>query len=417
MLLLSSTTTLAQSTSPAAFVAHYFPINSVSPIGATIAAFRIAPDGAATLVGNYVSGEWTQSLALAPSGRYIASANGTSATTEELRVYRVNADASLTQVHQTTTPDSPLDMVWVSDTVLAVTRTQQGGSFIRTYRWNEMAPSLTLADEKPSGYFNSTVTRHPTGPWIYTQDSGVFGGLPKVQQWRVASDGLLTDLGVAFSLDPPLKPTISPDGRWMFTGTGAYGGNTVSVFSIDPVTGAPVEVSGSPFPSPGDTPYRTATSSDNRFVFVGHTGDDTVRTFSLNHDTGELTATGFSFDAGPRLSLGPMATLDDRLIVIKDSNDPIGLWVFNIGQTGDLTQVGPLYSTGNRRPELAMVTWSPHPACPADINRDGQAGVQDIFDFLAFWFANDPRADFDQSGAVALEDLFAFLGAWFTGCG
>lgn len=407
----------AQSRTAAAFVAHYFPVNSVSPIGATVASFRIDPDGAATLVGNYPSGEWTQSLALTPDGRYLASANGTANTvSEELRVYRVNGDASLTQVLQTSTPDSPLDMVWVTDTILAVTRTQLGGSSVRTYLWDGQALSLTLADERPSGYFNSALARHPTGPWIYTQDSGVFGGVPEVRQWLVSPAGVLTDLGAAPSIDPPLKPTISPDGLWMFTGTGAYGANTVSMFALDPATGAPVEVAGSPFPSPGDTPYRTAVSSDNRHVFVGHTRDDTVRTFAIDPVGATIAATGFSFDAGPRLSLGPMAALDNKLIVIKDSNDPIGLWVFGIESNGDLTQVGPLHDTGNRRPEQAMVVWSP-PACPGDVNHDGAATVQDIFDFLGLYFAGNPGADFDRSGSVSVEDIFAFLSAWFVGCG
>lgn len=412
-------TALAQSRTAAAFVAHYFPINSVSPIGATVAAFRIAPDGAATLVGNYPSGEWTQSLALTPDGRFLASANGTSNTvSEELRVFRVNDDASLTQVLQTTTPDSPLDMVWVTNTILAVTRTQNGGSFIRTYRWSDQSLSLTFVDQKPSGYFNSAVARHPTGPWIYTQDSGVFGGIPEVRQWLVSPEGMMTDLGATPSIDPPLKPVISPDGRWMFTGTGAFGGNTVSMFELDAITGAPREVLGSPFFSPGDTPYRTAVSSDNQFVFVGHTVDDTVRTFTLDPEAATIAATGFSFDAGPRLSLGPMAALGDKLIVIKDSNDPIGLWVFGIEDNGDLTQIGPLHDTGNRRPEQAMVVWSPPPPppCAGDINHDGQASVQDIFDFLGMYFANDSGADFDHSGSVSVEDIFAFLGAWFAGC-
>jgi hypothetical protein len=406
-----------QSSTPAVFVAHYFPVNSVSPIGATIAAFRIAPDGAATLVGNYPSGEWTQAVAISPDGRYLASANGTGSITEEVRIFRINADASLTQVHQATTLNSPLDMTWASNSILAITRTQSGGSFIRTYRWNEQTPSLIVADQEPTGYFNSAVVRHPTQPWIYTQDSGIFGGLRIIQQWGVAENGILTNLGFTPSIDPPLKPTISPNGRWLFTGTGAFGGNTVGVFSLDPETGAPTEIVGSPFSSPGDTPYRTAVSRDHRYLFVGHTVDDTVRTFTLDNDTGQIVPTDFSFDAGPRGSLGPIGVVGDKLVVIKDSNDPIGMWVFGIGETGELSQIGPLHNTGNRRPEMAIATWVPPAStCAADINNDGQVGVQDIFDYLALYFANDPAADFDNSGAVALADLFAFLASWFTGC-
>lgn len=411
---------MGQSATRAVFVAHYFPVNSVSPVGATIAAFRIDDAGNATLVENEPSGEWTQSLALSPNGRFIASANGTAATVnEELRIYRVEADASLTPVLQTVTLDSPLDMTWVTDTVLAVTRTQQGGSFIRTYRWNPDTLTLTFADQEPSGYFNASVLRHPNGQWIYTEDSGIFGGTRGITQWNVAPDGTLTNLSQAFSIDPPLKPGISPDGKWMFAGTGAFGGGTVAGFSIDPTTGAPTELVDSPFFSAGDTPYRITVTRDNRFVYSGDTGDDTIRPYAINQETGTLTATGFSFDAGPRGSLGPISVLDDQfLIAVKDSNDPIGMWVFRINaDTGELTQVGPLHSTGNRRPEQAMVTWAPPvQTCRADINGDGSVGVQDIFDFLVAYFAADPRADYNGVGGVTLQDIFDFLVGYFQGC-
>lgn len=409
----------AQSATRAVFVPHYFPVNSVSPVGATIACFRINADDTATFVEGEVSGEWTQSIALSPNGRWLVCASGTSsATTEEMRVFRVESDASLTPVLVTSTPDSPLDMTWVTDSVLAVTRTQTGGSSILTYRWDDQAMTMTPADSEPSGYFNSAVVRHPSQPWIYTQDSGVFGGIPQIQQWLVAPDGALTSLGSFSSIDPPLKPSISPDGRWMFSGTGAFGFNTVAVFSLDPVTGAGAEVVGSPFFSDGDTPYRTDASEDGRYLFVGHTVDDTVRTFTIDQNTGALTATGAWIDIGPRGSLGPLARLGNLLIVLKDSNDPIGMLVFRIEESGSITQVGPLYSTMNRRPELAVAVWNPpaSPACPADIDGNGTVTLQDLFEFLGLWFAGDLAADFDDSGSVSLQDVFEFLSAWFEPC-
>lgn len=48
---------------------------------------------------------------------------------------------------------------------------------------------------------------------------------------------------------------------------------------------------------------------------------------------------------------------------------------------------------------------------PADWNCSGAAGVQDLFDFLAAWFAGN--ADFNSSGTTSVQDLFDFLAAWF----
>jgi len=54
-------------------------------------------------------------------------------------------------------------------------------------------------------------------------------------------------------------------------------------------------------------------------------------------------------------------------------------------------------------------------ACAADWNDDASVSVQDIFDFLAGYFANDGDANGD--GASSVQDIFEFLGAYFAGCG
>jgi hypothetical protein len=42
--------------------------------------------------------------------------------------------------------------------------------------------------------------------------------------------------------------------------------------------------------------------------------------------------------------------------------------------------------------------------------------VQDIFDFLAAYFAGNPRADFNHSTTISVQDIFDFLAAYFAGC-
>ena len=56
------------------------------------------------------------------------------------------------------------------------------------------------------------------------------------------------------------------------------------------------------------------------------------------------------------------------------------------------------------------------PPCPADFNTSGTLNVQDIFDFLAGWFAASPAADFNHVSGLTVQDIFDFLAAWFTGC-
>ena len=65
---------------------------------------------------------------------------------------------------------------------------------------------------------------------------------------------------------------------------------------------------------------------------------------------------------------------------------------------------------------LANLPGSLNPCCRADFNQQGGVTVQDIFDFLSAWFANQPAADFNQQGGITVQDIFDFLSAWFAGC-
>ena len=59
---------------------------------------------------------------------------------------------------------------------------------------------------------------------------------------------------------------------------------------------------------------------------------------------------------------------------------------------------------------------NPTTCCKANFNQTGGITVQDIFDFLAAWFAGDPRANFNGVNGLTVQDIFDFLGAWFAGC-
>jgi hypothetical protein len=56
----------------------------------------------------------------------------------------------------------------------------------------------------------------------------------------------------------------------------------------------------------------------------------------------------------------------------------------------------------------------PRFTCKCDINNDGVVTVQDIFDFLSYWFASNPIADFNGTGGISTQDIFDFLSCWFT---
>lgn len=54
--------------------------------------------------------------------------------------------------------------------------------------------------------------------------------------------------------------------------------------------------------------------------------------------------------------------------------------------------------------------------CIADFNCSNVLSVQDIFDFLATYFAGEFDADFNGSMSLSVQDIFDFLAAYFAGC-
>jgi hypothetical protein len=83
------------------------------------------------------------------------------------------------------------------------------------------------------------------------------------------------------------------------------------------------------------------------------------------------------------------------------------------------TIVATSTATGEADPANNTASASTHilaPACVADFNNSGGVTVQDIFDFLAAYFGNDPTADVNASGGVTVQDIFDFLAAYFAGC-
>lgn len=62
----------------------------------------------------------------------------------------------------------------------------------------------------------------------------------------------------------------------------------------------------------------------------------------------------------------------------------------------------------------ALVSSGTKIPCKCDVNASGTVSVEDVFQFLALWFANDPRADFNGIGGIGIQDIFDFLACFFS---
>ncbi|MDX9911796.1 MAG: GC-type dockerin domain-anchored protein [Phycisphaerales bacterium] len=413
----------AQATQPTCFIAHYY------SLGGSVASITFDPNsGAAGLVDNAPAGIWTISLALSPSGRFLAASNAAGSSDgfpdlEDLRIFRVNADSTLTELLETKVPGSPLAMQWVDDRFLAILDTDLSGSTVGVYEFDEPLLTLVETDRASTGGFNADMCADPDQRLLYTQDTNAY----VIRRWGVSGSGTLAYEGQISTLGVyPLDIKRSPDGAHLYAGGGISSDrNKILGFDINPI-GSPAILSpipGSPFISSGNSPAYLAIARDGAVLCMGHGTDATVRTFLVAPD-GSLTETGFLFDIGLQGTIGDLDALGDLLLVTDDSTatDGVqGLYVFRVGADGSLTQIGSVISTGNTRPEGDLVIWRGlNAGCLADWDDSG--GEPNSSDFLAYlndWASNAPLADLAPPGGDGSwdsSDFLAFLNLYALGC-
>ncbi len=394
----------------------------------SVTALAIAPDGTLSVINRVVTGRRPNTnvpcpgcnpyeVALTPSGRYLATGHAsTNDPFEQITIFTVAADGSISQTAAFSVPGTPMDLTWVSDSLLLATRTDT--SAIVLYEWVPAGPSLIERDVEYAGTFCTYVVKHPTGPYVYANDTGAARG---VRAYRIEPDNTLT----LIDTEPTgsryaLELAITPDGTKLY----APGGITqvVSGWSINP-DGTLTPLAGSPFPAFGNSPANVACTPDGAYLFVGHGTDATVRSAAINPVTGGLTPTGAVFDVGLQGTLGDVALLDNLLFVTDNStalDGLMGVYSFTVHANGSFTPNGPIVSTEGIAPR-SIATWKPPGFRPGDTNCDGVVNFDDIDPFVlalsgqAAYDAQYPdcdwlTADCNGDGFVDFDDIAVFVG-------
>ncbi|MBK8916014.1 MAG: hypothetical protein IPM64_15700 [Phycisphaerales bacterium] len=360
-----------------------FCLNNVSD---TVASFRVATDNTLLFVGTVPTGDGPQSASISPDGRHLAVGHGTaSITDEELRIFRIAADATLTQVGFVYVPDSPLDVAWLSNTTLAVTITRSSTNMITVYNVNmaQTPYTITPLQTEPAGLFVANLATSPDLRWLVNTNSSA-------NELRVFENFGTSIVPADVEADPStfsVDVGFSPDGKFVYSAGGISNGrNKVLGYSIDADTGQLSPLEGSPFVSSGNSPayIATAFAHGSNWLILGHGTDATVRTFQADAQ-GELTQTAFVFDVGLQGTIGDITTLGDLVMITDESTatDGItGIYCFRLEADGTLTEQGEILSTGGTRPEV-IVTWQPPVLLrPGDMNCDGVVTNFDIDPFV-----------------------------------
>jgi 6-phosphogluconolactonase (cycloisomerase 2 family) len=162
----------AQATDPHVFIANE------GNLEGSVTSMRVNPDGTLTFVDRVVTGSRPSTsqpcpgcnayaITISPSGRWLATTHASGSADENIIVYEVAADGTISVARTILLPQAGLDINWVRDDLLAVCITNFGGqNEIRLYEWNPDTTLLSLRDAIPAGGFLTSIAVHPNQTWI-----------------------------------------------------------------------------------------------------------------------------------------------------------------------------------------------------------------------------------------------------------
>ena len=291
----------AQSSTSAAFVTNYG--------GDSVSSFIVNDDGTLELADTVTVGDAPQAISITPNGRFLAVAHGTAnEVSEELRILEIGSDATLTERSIHLVPDSPLDLTWLSNDILAITETDFSNSRVRTFEYDASVSLLSVADVAVSGGFNSRLGTARDNTLLYANNTL---GNNTIYAYSVSPTGDLTTIenqstAPFFAVDV----AASRDGNFLY-GAGGISGDDQRIlgFSID-ASGALNPLPDVSFTSPGDSPKVLALTGDDQILLAGHGGDGSLHSFFRDPATGVLTSTGESYSVGGQGDLGDLAVVE-----------------------------------------------------------------------------------------------------------
>ncbi|GEM_PF-1046417 len=212
----------------------------------------------------FAAGNGTTALTIDPSGRFVYAVNAYSNSVSAYVIdplvgglTRLDADAATSGVQDFATGPSPYRVAaHPSGGFLYVTNDNNSTVTIFAIATTTGALTRLDADASLAGVQDFPVSRasavaiHPSGRYIYFTQ---IGGLNRVVAYTIdGATGLMTATGdVQATGANPVAMTIEASGSYAYVTNGA--GNSVSVYRIDPATGALTAVVGSPFSITGAT--------------------------------------------------------------------------------------------------------------------------------------------------------------------
>lgn len=238
------------------------------------------PNGAA---GNSA----THVLTITPNGNFLYSANNDA----NVGAYKINADGSLTHITDlnigacdTGAVTASNSFVWVTDTC-----SSSGPWNVFTMKIASDGSLTKTGSVSLTGVYSWlwSIQVNPVANFLYVGDEG---GNAQLYSFSVAADGSLTQLGpqlVENNSSDVRDIAHSPDGKFFYT---TDDDTVIHAFSVDTMTGAITELSGSPYTGGAG---QVVVDLTGHFVYMGdQEGTGQVIGYTRDMNTGALTLIG-----------------------------------------------------------------------------------------------------------------------------
>lgn len=256
---------------------------------ADISLFTIDSRGALTEVKPRTpTGSNPASLAMNAAGSLLFVANAGSNTVSS---YSINSSSgALTAVASAQTGFNPVAMTVSTGMFLYVANLNSAS--ISGYSVDSSGGLTSIGTAVPVGSGPNSVTIDPSGKFLYVASlqGGNFSGFT-----INSGTGALTPMSgspynvvVSSTLANPLSSVMTDSsGKYLYVAS--LNGNNVYAFNIDPKTGVPTRISGSPFPA-GTAPIFLTRDVTGAFLFAGNENSGNVTTFRITPTNGVLTS-------------------------------------------------------------------------------------------------------------------------------
>ncbi len=245
------------------------------------------------------AGEDANGVAISPDARHVYVANTSDDT---IGRYKINTDGSLTD--QGATPDG-------GNQPTGLGFTPDGKFLLATNRDStDAAPSISVFSVAANGALTlvpsspvsigindpCSVVVSPDGRFVYvTGRRGPLGPPASNADTAIAALTISPDGSLHTITGSPLYlagqvggfgASMTPDGKHMYVAQSI--GDKIHGLNLNPTTGAPTVMAGSPFQAAGDTPGELAVEPDGDQLWVSEVFGKSIEGFAINPTTGSL---------------------------------------------------------------------------------------------------------------------------------